>query len=354
MNSNNNDISNSNNNNNGNINAIDNNEKISSPVASNTSLVENSPSQPPASNISPSSSSNSANFSSTNGVTSSSANISAVRRSILLRSKADPHYTKPKGDLKRVQFTLPPLASDEDYASNEKYADSCSVALDSSSSSLPLGSDTTARDYRQKVAEYLYEDHDNMQDEKESLKRTSRSTSGGGCIGSQLQSTSNKACTFLNTEDIDDFPSTEMSDECYSDEEEDSSIGQSSTVSIFSADTQPVGLFCSSISTSTREVATTACNSLGFQPSECSFLQPSGEVSNTSKNTAEKSYSLFNKNMREGSHSNRKKKYQSKSYVEERNDHHSKNAAPKVKESTLEAAGGHTNKNGRAMRGCNR
>jgi hypothetical protein len=65
MNSNNNDISNSNNNNNGNINAIDNNEKISSPVASNTSLVENSPSQPPTSNISPSSSSTSANFSST-------------------------------------------------------------------------------------------------------------------------------------------------------------------------------------------------------------------------------------------------------------------------------------------------
>jgi hypothetical protein len=145
-----------------------------------------------------------------------------------------------------------------------------------------------------------------------------------------------------------------MSDECFSDEEEDSSIGQSSTVSIFSIDTQPVGLFCSSISTSTREAAATACNSLGFQPSECSFLQPSGEVLNTSKNTAEKSYSLFNKNMREGSHSNRKKKYQSKSYVEERNDHHSKNAAPKVKESTLEAAGGHTNKNGRAMRGCNR
>jgi hypothetical protein len=349
INSNDNDISNSNNNNNGSISVIDKSGEISSAVSSNTSLVENSPSQPPTSNISPTSSSNSANFSSTTGVTSSSANISAVRRSILLRSKADPYYTKPKGDLKRVQFTLPPLGSDEDCESNDKYADSCSVALDSSSSSLPLGTDTTARDYRHKAAEYLYDDYDNMQDEKESLKRKSIRTSGGGCIASQLQSTSSKACTFLNPEDIDEVPSTEMSDECYSDEEEDSTIGHSSIASIFSADTQPVGLFCSSISTSTRDVATTACNSVGFQPSECLFLQPQGELTNTSKNTVEKSPSLFIKNTIEGSHKNRKKQHQSKSYVEDRNDHHSQNAAPRVEESTPEGAESDRNKDGRAM-----
>ncbi len=277
----------------------------------------------------------------TTNVAPSSSNVVGVR-SILLRPNANSSSTKPK-ELRRVQFTLSALGNEEVDESKEKSSDSGSVVesytagVKTSTLASENDSNTNSSSSYNNTEEVEEEEEEgDVEEDGDHLPKGS----SNGCISSPFQSPST-ACSSLFPKDIEDIPSTELSDDGYSDEEEDSTIGQSSTVSIFSVDPHPVGFFCSSISTATRGPKSTACGSLGFQSSPCTWF-PDEDISSASKEV-EKS-SLFNRHMLEDRRRKHLAKNTNESNVEDRNDVHNRHAYH-TEEYTSTAAGNHPTNN---------